>query len=52
MISARVFARKGTEKDERAKEIEDGERAKFEKDMADEIKIVRECAYDRIVEAS
>ena len=48
VISARVFARKGTEKDERAKEIEDAERAKFEKDMADEIKIVRESAYDRI----
>jgi DNA-directed RNA polymerase subunit beta len=48
VISARVFARKGTEKDERAKEIEDQERAKFEKDMADEIKIVREGAYDRI----
>jgi DNA-directed RNA polymerase subunit beta len=48
VISARVFARKGTEKDERAREIEDAERAKYEKDMADEIKIVRENAYDRI----
>jgi DNA-directed RNA polymerase subunit beta len=48
VISARVFARKGTEKDERAREIEDAERAKFEKDMADEIKIVRESAYDRV----
>ncbi|MDD9933802.1 MAG: DNA-directed RNA polymerase subunit beta [Myxococcales bacterium] len=48
VIAARVFARKGTEKDERAREIEDAERAKFEKDMADEIKIVRESAYDRI----
>jgi DNA-directed RNA polymerase subunit beta len=48
VISARVFARKGTEKDDRAREIEDAERAKFEKDMADEIKIVRESAYDRV----
>ncbi|MDH5672108.1 MAG: DNA-directed RNA polymerase subunit beta [Myxococcales bacterium] len=48
VIAARVFARKGTEKDDRAREIEDAERAKFEKDMADEIKIVRESAYDRV----
>ena len=48
VIDARVFARKGTDKDERAKQIEDAERAKFEKDMADEIKIVRESAYARV----
>ena len=48
VINARVFARKGTEKDDRAKEIEDGERAKLEKDMADEIKIIRTSAYARV----
>ncbi|MCG8554983.1 MAG: DNA-directed RNA polymerase subunit beta, partial [Proteobacteria bacterium] len=48
VINARVFTRKGTEKDERAKQIEEDERAKFEKDMADEIKIFRESAYGRI----
>jgi DNA-directed RNA polymerase subunit beta len=48
VISARVFARKGTEQDDRAREIENAERAKFEKDMADEIKIVRETAYARL----
>ncbi|MBX3272267.1 MAG: DNA-directed RNA polymerase subunit beta [Sandaracinaceae bacterium] len=48
VIMARVFSRKGTEKDERAKEIEDQERAKLEKDMADEIKIIRESAYERV----
>ncbi|MEQ9652235.1 MAG: DNA-directed RNA polymerase subunit beta [Sandaracinaceae bacterium] len=48
VINARVFSRKGTEKDERAKEIEDQERAKLEKDMADEIKIIRESAYERV----
>jgi len=48
VINARVFARKGTEKDDRAKEIEDGERAKLEKDMADEIKIIRTSAYARL----
>ncbi len=48
VINARVFARKGTEKDDRSKEIEDTERAKFEKDMADEIKIIRTSAYARV----
>ncbi|MEM7515615.1 MAG: DNA-directed RNA polymerase subunit beta, partial [Planctomycetota bacterium] len=49
VIDARVFARKGsTEKDERARQIEDTERAKLEKDMADEIKIIRDSAYARV----
>jgi DNA-directed RNA polymerase subunit beta len=37
-----VFARRGTEKDDRAKDIEDQERARLEKDRDTEIKIVRE----------
>src|SRR4051812_39997401 len=48
IINARVFARKGTDKDDRAREIEDSERAKLEKDMADEIKIIRTSAYARV----
>ncbi len=48
VINARVFARKGTEKDDRAREIESQERAKLEKDMADEIKIIRNSAFGRI----
>ncbi len=48
VIDASVFARKGTEKDERARQIEDAEQAKLEKDMADEIKIIRESAYARV----
>ncbi len=48
VINARVFSRKGTEKDDRTKEIEDAERAKLEKDMADEQKIIRESAYNRV----
>jgi DNA-directed RNA polymerase subunit beta len=44
----RVFSRKGTERDERAKEIDDQERAKLEKDMTDEIKIIRDSAYNRV----
>ena len=48
VIDARVFARKGTEKDERSLQIEEAERAKLEKDMADEIKIVLDSAHDRV----
>jgi DNA-directed RNA polymerase subunit beta len=48
VINARVFSRKGTDKDERTKEIEDQERAKLEKDKADEVKIIRESALGRV----
>jgi DNA-directed RNA polymerase subunit beta len=48
VIGARVFARKGTEKDERAKEIEDSEEAKLLKDQNDEIKIIRDDAFGKI----
>jgi len=48
VIDARVFARKGTEKDERSAQIEEAERAKLEKDMADEFKIVVDSAHDRV----
>jgi len=47
VINARVFARKGTEKDDRAKDIEDQERARLEKDRDDRIKIVRESYLRR-----
>jgi DNA-directed RNA polymerase subunit beta len=49
VISAKVFSRRGTEKDERARDIEDQEKQKLIKDQNDEIKIVRDAAYDRIV---
>jgi DNA-directed RNA polymerase subunit beta len=48
VIGAQVFARKGAERDDRAREIEEYERQKYEKDMADELKILRDAAYDRI----
>ncbi|MCK9523784.1 MAG: DNA-directed RNA polymerase subunit beta [Proteobacteria bacterium] len=48
VIDARVFSRRGTDKDERSKEIENLERARLEKNMAAEIRIVRESAYLRI----
>ncbi|MBW1763009.1 MAG: DNA-directed RNA polymerase subunit beta, partial [Deltaproteobacteria bacterium] len=48
VIDARVFARKGTEKDERSAQIEEAERAKLDKDMGIEIKIVLDSAHDRV----
>jgi DNA-directed RNA polymerase subunit beta len=48
VISAKVFARKGTEKDERAKDIEDAEKEKLITDQRDEVKIVTESYYARM----
>ncbi len=48
VIAAKVFSRRGTEKDERTKAIEDAEEARLLKDQNDEIKIVRDAAYDKI----
>src|SRR6516165_6993699 len=44
----RVFSRKGTEKDERSKDIEDQERARLEKMRDEEIKILRDSFYKQI----
>lgn len=48
VINARIFARKGTDKDERAKAIEDQERAKLERTRDEEIKILRDSFYRKI----
>jgi DNA-directed RNA polymerase subunit beta len=48
VINARVFSRKGTEKDERSKDIEDHERARLEKIRDEEIKILRDSFYRQI----
>ncbi len=48
VINARVFSRKGTEKDERAKDIEDQERVRLEKMRDEEIKILRDSFYRQI----
>ncbi len=48
VINARVFSRKGTEKDERSKDIEDQERARLEKIRDEEIKILRDSFYRQI----
>src|SRR6266436_6646583 len=48
VISAKVFSRKGTEKDERAKDIEDQEKEKLLADQRDVVKIVSESYYAKM----
>ncbi len=48
VIDARVFSRKGIEKDERAQSIEDEEVARLLKDQKDEISIMRRNAMDQL----
>ena len=48
VINAKVFSRKGIEKDERAKQIESTRRGKLLKDQSDEIKIMRDSDYSSI----
>lgn len=48
IINAKVFSRKGVDKDDRAKEIEAHEEAKLLKDQNDEIKILQDSAYARV----
>jgi DNA-directed RNA polymerase subunit beta len=48
VIEARVFSRKGVDKDSRSQAIEEAEEARLLKDRDDEIKIIRNAAYGRI----
>ena len=48
VINARIFSRKGTDKDERAKAIEDQERAKLERNRDEEVKIFRDSYFRKI----
>ncbi|WP_407951520.1 DNA-directed RNA polymerase subunit beta [Pendulispora albinea] len=48
VINARIFSRKGTEKDERAKDIEDHERQRLERTRDEEIKILRDSFFRQI----
>jgi DNA-directed RNA polymerase subunit beta len=48
IIDARVFARKGVEKDSRAQQIEDAEREKLIQDHRDNVAIVSDGYYNRI----
>ena len=50
VISAHVFSRRGTTKDERMLEIEKSEIARLEQDQRDEIRILRESAIKQLVE--
>ncbi len=50
VIGARVFARKGTEKDERAQAIEDAEKELLLLNKRDEVKIISEAYYNKMRE--
>ena len=47
VISAQVFTRKSETKDDRTKEIEEDEKSKLLKDMADEVQILAGSAYEK-----
>jgi len=48
VINAKVFSRKGVDKDERARAIEETEEAKLVKDQNDEIRIIQDSAFLKI----
>ena len=48
VISVNIFSRKGADKDERTRSIEDEERARILKDQEDEIRILRESVNKRM----
>ena len=50
VIDARVFSRKGQDKDVRASEIEDQERARVERTRDEEVKILRDSFFRRLRE--
>ncbi len=50
VIDAKVFSRRGTDKDERTREIEDGEIAVLERNRDDELSVIAEVARERIAE--
>lgn len=50
VISAQVFSRKGTDKDERTLKIEKREMARIDQDHADEVKIITDAAISELDE--
>ena len=48
VINVKVFSRKGVEKDERSKGLEDLEISKLEKDRSDEVRVTQEGAYSKL----
>src|SRR5215813_11230536 len=49
VINARVFSRKGIQKDDRSRAIEDEEVTRLRKDQQDEIRIIRESAQRKVL---
>ncbi len=50
IIGAQVFSRRGVEKDERAKALEEAEIERLRKDQEDEIRIIRRSAFNKVRE--
>ncbi|MCA9506177.1 MAG: DNA-directed RNA polymerase subunit beta, partial [Myxococcales bacterium] len=50
IIGAQVFSRRGVEKDERAKALEEAEIERMRKDQEDEIRIIRKSAFNKVRE--
>jgi len=50
VIGAKVFVRRGADKDDRATSIEDAEEARILKDQNDEIEIIRDATHRRVRE--
>ena len=48
VIGAQVFSRRGVEKDERAKALEEAEIERLRKDQADEVRIIRSGALSKV----
>src|SRR5688572_14811066 len=48
VINARVFSRKGIQKDERSRAIEDDELQKLQKDRGDEVRIIRQTTERKL----
>ena len=49
VIGAKIFSRRGVERDERARDIDEEAEVKLLKDQEDETRIVEESAYDKII---
>ena len=50
VVDAKVFSRRGVAKDERTRQIEDSDILRLEKDRDDQIKIIGECAREKIID--
>ncbi len=50
IIGAQVFSRRGVEKDERARALEEAEIERLRKDQEDEIRIIRKSAFNKVRE--